>query len=153
VPVLAAALACLPALVRLDRTVSAPEHLGLVAALPIFQPLAPAVLEHLARRLIPVAVPAEQTVITAGEPGDRFYLIERGRLDARRGEEVLSTMTAGDCFGEIALLRDVPRTATVVTTEDTVLQALEREDFLSAVGADPDATGRADSLVNRRLAR
>jgi MFS family permease len=153
VPVLVATLACFPALARIDRTVSAPEQLALVTGLPIFQPLAPGVLEQLARRLTPVEVPAGRTVITAGEPGDRFYLIERGRLDARRGDEVLSTMTAGDCFGEIALLRDVPRTATVVATEDTVLQALEREDFLAAVGADPDATGRANTLVNRRLAR
>ena len=128
--------------------------LEFVAALPIFQPLPPAVLENLARRLTPLTVSAgRQTVITAGEPGDRFYLVERGGLDARRGSEVLSTMAAGDCFGEIALLRDVPRTASVVATEDTLLQALDRDDFLGAVGADPDARGRADTLVNRRMAR
>ncbi len=153
VPVLVAVGVCFPALARLDRTVAPPERLDLVAALPIFQPLAPGVLENLARRLTPVTVAAGQTVITAGEPGDRFYLIERGRLDARRGTEVLSTMAAGDCFGEIALLRDVPRTATVVATDDAVLHALERDDFLAAVGANPDAAGRADTLVNRRLAR
>ena len=153
VPIVLAVVLCFPALARLDRTVAPPKQLSLVAALPIFQPLAPAVLENLARRLAPVAVPAGETVITAGDPGDRFYLIERGQLDARRGSEVLSTMAAGDCFGEIALLRDVPRTATVVATDDSVLHALEREDFLAAVGADPDAQGRADTLVNRRLAR
>ena len=138
-PVVVAVGICFPALARLDRTVAPPEKLGLVAALPIFLPLAPGVLENLARRLTPVTVAAGQTVITAGEPGDRFYLIERGRLDARRGAEVLSTMAAGDCFGEIALLRDVPRTATVVATDDAVLHALDREDFLAAVGADADA--------------
>ena len=152
-PVAGAAAALFPALVRLDRRVAAPRQLELVAALPIFQPLPPAVLENLARRLTPLTVSAGQTVITAGEPGDRFYLVERGRLDARRGSEVLSTMAAGDCFGEIALLRDVPRTASVVATDDTLLQALDRDDFLGAVGADPDAKGRADTLVNRRMAR
>ena len=92
-------------------------------------------------------------MITEGEVGDRFYLIESGRLDAVRGEALLTEMAAGDCFGEIALLRDVPRTATVIAREDSVLQALERADFLAAMGAEPEAFNRADLLVSRRIAR
>jgi len=66
---------------------------------------------------------------------------------------LLTQMVAGDCFGEIALLRDVPRTATVFAREDSVLQALERSDFLAAVGVNPDAYSQADRLVSRRITR
>ena len=130
-----------------------PPHLDLVQALALFQPLPPALQEDLARKLISVRVPADATVITEGDVGDRFYLIESGRLDAVRGEVLLTEMGPGDCFGEIALLRDVPRTATVIAREDSVLQALERGDFLAALGGEPEAYSRADLLVSRRIIR
>jgi MFS family permease len=149
-PLLVGGLASLRALARIDTTVDPPAYLALVQALPLFQPLAPAAQEGLARRLVTVPVTAGQTVITEGEPGDRFYLVESGLLDATRGTEQLSRMGPGDCFGEIALLRDVPRTATVTAVEDAVLHALERDDFLTAVGADAEATYRAEALVSRR---
>jgi CRP-like cAMP-binding protein len=57
----------------------------------------------------------------------------------------------GDAFGEIALLRDVPRTATVAALEDTRLLALEREHFLAAVTGHPDSTAAADEVVGARL--
>lgn len=109
--------------------------------------------EDLARRLTRIVVPAGAHVITAGETGDRFYLVESGRLDAVRGSELLSEMRAGDCFGEIALLRDVPRTATVVAERDSVVFALDRDDFLAAVGAESEAAQRAEILVSRRIVR
>ncbi len=98
-------------------------------------------------------VPAGTRLIREGELGDRFYLIERGRLHAVRDDLLLSEMAPGDCFGEIALLRDVPRTATVIARDDCVVHALEREDFLAAMGAEPEAFNRADLLVRRRIVR
>ena len=74
-------------------------------------------------------------------------------VEAVRDGERLSVMETGDCFGEIALLRDVPRTASVVATADAVLEVLDRDDFLAAVGADPATAARADLLVRTRLAR
>ena len=153
IPVLILVLVCVPALRRIDRTVDAPEHLDLIQALSLFQPLSPTVQEWLARSLTPVPVASGEVVIREGEPGRRFYLIEIGRLDAVRGDTLLTEMVAGDCFGEIALLRDVPRTATVIAREDSVLQALERSDFLAAVGANPEAFSQADRLVSRRITR
>jgi hypothetical protein len=153
VPVAAAALACWPALRRLDRELEPPAHLGLVQAQPLFATLPPSAQELLATRLRRVEVAAGTRVIEAGDTGDQFYLIESGRLDAVRGSEQLSQMLAGDCFGEIALLRDVPRTATVVAVQDAVVHTLEREDFLQAVGADPETAARADLLVRTRMAR
>ena len=153
VPVTLAVVVTLPRLRRLDRTIAPPPHLDLVQALALFQPLPPALQEDLARKLIPVKVTAGHQAIVEGEVGDRFYLIESGRLDAVRGEALLTEMGPGDCFGEIALLRDVPRTATVIAREDSMLQALERGDFLAALGGEPEAYSRADLLVSRRIIR
>ncbi|MET1005613.1 MAG: MFS transporter [Propionibacteriaceae bacterium] len=157
-PMVALTLLSFAALRRLDRTVIAPPHLDLIRALPLFQPLPPAVQEVLVRGLSPESVPAGTVVIRQGEPGDLFYLIESGSLEATQHTEdgavrTLSQMGAGDCFGEIALLRDVPRTATVTATTDAVLQTLSREDFLAAVGAEPEVGTRAESLVSLRLSR
>jgi MFS family permease len=152
-PVAAVTLACWPALRRLDRELRPPAHLDLVAAQPLFAGLPPAAQESLAERLVRRDVPAGTHVIEAGEAGDLFYLVESGRLTALRGGDALSAMGPGDCFGEIALLRDVPRTATVVADEPSTVLTLEREDFLSAVGADPETAARADLLVRTRLAR
>ncbi len=158
VPIAAVVLLSFAALRRVDRTVSAPGHLDLIQALPLFQTLGPSVQEGLARSLQRVRVAAGEVVIRQGEPGETFYLIETGSLDASqrdpvRGNRRLSQMGAGDCFGEIALLRNVPRTATVTAAEDSVLHTLARDDFLAAVGADPEAGSRADSLATLRLAR
>lgn len=153
VPSVVVVLLALPALRRLDRTVGPPPHLALVSGLPLFAPLAPAVQEDLARRLARLPVAAGDVVVEQGDVGELFYLVESGRLDARQGARPLSTMGPGECFGEIALLRDVPRTATVVATEACVLQTLTREDFLSAVGGDVEAGRRADSLITLRLSR
>lgn len=153
VPVAAVTLACWPALRRLDRQLRPPADLDLVAAQPLFAGLPPAAQESLAERLVRREVPAGAHVIEEGDPGDLFYLVESGHLTALRGGAVLSAMGPGDCFGEIALLRDVPRTATVVSDEPSTVLTLERDDFLSAVGADPETAQRADLLVRTRLAR
>ena len=79
-------------------------------------------------------------------------MIESGALDASHDGRVLSHMATGDHFGEIALLRDVPRTATVVATEDSVLQTIQREDFLAALTGDEELRGRTESIAARRLA-
>lgn len=152
-PVAAVALLGWPALRRLDRGLRPPPLLGVVAAQALFAGLPPSAQELVATRLRRLAVPAGTRVIEAGERGDTFYLVASGRLDAVRGGTVLSEMRAGDCFGEIALLRDVPRTATVVAVDDAVVHTLGRADFLEAVGADPATAARADLLVSTRIDR
>ena len=89
-------------------------------------------------------------IIRTGEEGTRFYLIEEGELEADAGHGPV-VLEAGDGFGEIALLRDVPRTATVTARTPVRLLALERSDFLGAVTQDPLSTGAADALIAGRL--
>jgi CRP-like cAMP-binding protein len=97
-------------------------------------------------------VPAGARVITLGEPGDRFYVIETGRVEVTVAGRVVRIEGPGESFGEIALLRDIPRTATVTALDDTVLLALERDAFLEAVTGQPASHAAAASMVEERLA-
>jgi CRP-like cAMP-binding protein len=118
----------------------------------MFGPLSPTTLDALARALIRVDVPAGEVVLRQGEQSDRFYIIESGRVEVTTGVgQMLREEGPGDYFGEIGLLRDVPRTATITAMEDTVLLALPREAFLDAVTGQGDARRLAEDIVVRRL--
>ena len=136
---------------RMNSTLREPDGLRLLRALPLFAPLEPKSLELVAQQLQRVEVAAGETVITEGEPGDQFYVVESGALTASFHGEVLSQQGPGDPFGEIALLRDVPRTATVVADEPTVLYSLDRDTFLAAVTGNSEVSGQADDLIARRI--
>lgn len=134
-------------LAAVDREAKAPERqLELLRGIPIFAPLPPATLERLAHALRPLEVEAGADVVRAGEPGDRFYVVDDGEAEVLGG-----TLGPGDCFGEIALLRDVPRTATVTARTALSLYALERDDFLAAVTGSAPSRAAADELVEQRL--
>ncbi|MFN8159092.1 MAG: MFS transporter, partial [Candidatus Nanopelagicales bacterium] len=136
---------------RLDGVLGASEELELLSQIPLFAPLEPKSLEDVARQLKRREVRAGEAVITEGEVGDRFYIVEFGRTTATHNGQVLSTQKPGDPFGEIALLRDVPRTATVTADEDSVLLYLERDEFLAAVTGNSEVAGRVDDLIARRI--
>ena len=95
---------------------------------------------------------AGETVIKEGSGGASFYVIENGEADVTIKGDHRATLTAGDYFGEIALLRDVPRTATVTATTATRLFTLERADFLAAVTGHVLAEAAAEDVVGARLA-
>jgi MFS family permease len=136
---------------RLDATLTEPFALALLRQVPLFAPLDPKSLELVARQMTRIEVAAGEVVIREGDEGDRFYVVESGRVTASyRGKE-LSTAGPGEPFGEIALLREVRRTATVVAAEPTALLVLERADFLSAVTGNSEVSNRADDLIARRI--
>ncbi len=135
----------------LDRSLREPTGTDLLRGVPLFAPLSRPSLERLARQLVRVEAPAGDVVIREGDAGDRFYIVESGRVEATYNGSSLSHSGPGEPFGEIALLRDVPRTATVTAVEDTVLQALERADFLAVVTGNDEARNRADDLAARRI--
>jgi CRP-like cAMP-binding protein len=115
-------------------------------------PLSLAAKEHMATRLVPVFVTAGEVVVRAGEPGDRFYIVANGELEIV-AEGLHATARAGDHFGEIALLREVARTATVRALVASKLYALEREDFLNAVIGHSGVRAAGEAVAAERLAR
>ena len=118
----------------------------------MFASLAPAVLDSLARRLTPVRVTAGDVFVREGGASDRFYVIVSGLVEVTQGTRILRHEGSGEFFGEIGLLRDVPRTATISAVEDTELLALDRDDFLDAVTGQIEARSAAEDIVTRRLA-
>jgi MFS family permease len=129
------------------------DEIGLLRGVPMLQPLPLPAIEQLARGLEPVHVSARQAVIRQGEPGDRFYVIEKGRADVIGGDRLVTTLGPGEGFGEIALLRRVPRTATVRAATDLDLYALRCDRFLPVVSGYPPSAREAGSSVESMLDR
>jgi hypothetical protein len=128
-----------------------PAHLALLRNVPLFSPLPPAQVERLARSATPVRLAAGEVLFSAGDAGDRFYVVESGELGVvlASGEKVEGP---GAYVGEIALLRDVPRTATVRARTDATLLAIERDEFLSVVTGYERASEVAHGIASERLA-
>lgn len=117
----------------------------------IFAPLTPPVLERLASHAHPVEVVAGETVIREGEVGDCFYVVDEGLVEATVGGRRMRTLGPGGGFGEIALLRDTPRTATVTALEPTQLLAIDRATFLEALAGRRPSRAVAEQIVEERL--
>jgi len=141
-----------PRLRRIDETAGRPTGaLDLLQAIPIFELLPEPVLERLAANAVELTVPADSTVVEQGAAGDHFYVIAGGRASVEVDGAVVREIGAGDFFGEIALLRDVPRTATVRALDELRLFALEREAFLAAVTGHTPSRATAERVVVGRL--
>jgi MFS family permease len=139
-------------LTAVDRAHPAPEReLDLLRTVPFLEPLPPGTLEQLASSASPVTIPAGDVVVRAGDRGDRFYLVVDGTVEVRTDDGGHSAIGPGGYFGEIALLRDVPRTATVRATSDLQLLALDRDEFIAAVTGHAPTAEAADAVVAARL--
>lgn len=145
-------LAARRALRSLDAHAGPPaEALALLRAIPMFSPLPAPVIEPLASSLVAMEHGPGVTIIREGDVGDRFYIIADGEVTVSVNGSQTGVLTAGDSFGEIALLRNVPRTASVVSRTPVRLYALGRERFLAAVTGHPATAQAADDVVRRRL--
>jgi MFS family permease len=138
-------------LLAVDTAPVHPRELELLGTIPIFAPLPAPTLERLASRLLPVRAAAGERIISEGEHGDRFYVVVDGEIEISLDSGPPRVEGPGSYFGEIALLRDVPRTATVSARTDVELYALEREDFLGAVTGHSASAEAADVVVGSRL--
>lgn len=137
----------------LERTARAPdpEALALLRRLPIFAPLSAAAMERIMASLARLEVPSGHVLIREGDEGDRFYVIVEGTVEVTRTGAYVADRVAGDFVGEIALLRNVPRTATVTAVTPLKLLALDRGPFLEAVTGHPQSRERAEAVAAERL--
>ncbi len=127
-------------------------------AIPLLRELPDDALEELARQFHPESFQAEREIVHEGDPGDRFYLIARGEVavSATRsdgGMRRVAHLRDGDHFGEVALLQNRPRSATVVTTCPTVVLSLKRRHFLTLVDRVPGLRESLTLEAERRLAQ
>lgn len=138
---------------KLDREAMAPdpEALAMLRRLPIFAPLSAPAIERIMADLIRLEVPAGHVLIREGDEGDRFYVIVEGRADVTRAGIQVAERRAGEYVGEIALLRDLPRTATVTAVTPLKLLALERGRFLEAVTGHPRSHAYVESVAKARM--
>jgi CRP-like cAMP-binding protein len=118
----------------------------------MFAPLAAPVLERLAEDSVASEVASGQPIVSEGEVGDRFYVIAAGSTDVTVAGRRTRQLHAGDSFGEIALIHDVARTATVTARGRVELLSIERQAFLDALTGQPRSRAVAADISTRRLA-
>lgn len=152
-PVALLALAAWGSLRKVDAAAAPSPALELLRAVPLFAPLPLPALERLAAGATPVRVRAGSELVRQGEPGDRFYVVESGELEVSVDGRDVATLGRGEYFGEVALLRDVPRTATVTARSDAGLYALDGEEFVGVVTGDAASLEAANAVIGSRLAR
>ncbi len=138
----------------LDRSVGALNaDAALLGRVPMFATLPLPAVEQLSRGLVPVTVPAGSTVFRQGDVGDRYYLIESGEAEVVGDGRLIATLGPGEGFGEIALLRDTRRTATVLARSELRMQSLDSTRFLPVVLGYTPSAREASSVVDDMLHR
>ena len=138
---------------RLDEGgVAAARRVELLRAQPLFAPLSLVTIEHLAGSMQPVSFEAGDWLMREGDYGDRYLLIDTGEADVARFGEIIGRLGPGDGAGEIALINDMPRTATLRALTAIQAFALGRGDFLEAVAGHRVSNQSAHALVDQRLA-
>lgn len=136
-----------------DHSEPLPEVLALLTHIPLLAPLPPTTLEKLAARSDTAEKATGETIVTEGDPGELFYVIADGAVDVSRGGRSVGTLGPGEQFGEIALLRNTGRTATIVATCPTRLITIDGADFVDALSSSEAAYSIgwtvADDLLGR----
>lgn len=146
-------LACSVRIPHLDKRLAEPRGLDLLARSPLFEPLSPVVREQIAHKLEPVTAGAGEVILAKGGVSDLLYLIESGEVEVTDDGLVLATLGPNDVIGEIGLIRDVPRTATVTALSEVSLLALSRDDFLGLVAGNDAVRSVTADLATMRLSR
>src|SRR5262249_30622209 len=141
------------ALFSLDTEAPVPVvQIALLRSIPLFAELPAPAVEGLAAALTPAEVPAGTVLIRQGENGDAYYAIAAGQLDVFQDGHFVRQCGRGEGVGEIALLRAVPRTATVTAHTDATVYQLAREPFLTAVLGHAATQRQALGIAEARLA-
>ena len=148
-----AAAATLPGLRRAEAGIDPREaQARLLRADPLLSLLSLSIVEELAAVLEPVTFDDGALLIREGEAGDHYLIVATGAVEVSQGGRVLRRLGPGNGVGEIALLRDMPRTATVRAVGPVTAYALERGAFLAAVTGHTAVRSAADTIVDHHLA-
>ena len=123
----------------------------LLRGLDLFAPLPMANVETLAVRCRHEAAESGAEIIHQGDHGDTFFVIEDGDIEVLKQGVVQRIEGTGEYFGEIALMHDTPRTATVFAKTAVQLLAIDRADFLAAVGSHPRSQHYAERIASERF--
>jgi MFS family permease len=138
---------------RADDVALVPEHqLRLLRGISMFACLSVSTIEQLAGSLVPLHFAPGDILMRAGDPGDRFILIDTGSVEVEQAGATIRTIGPGGHVGEVALLRRIPRTATVRAASETSAFGLDSPSFIAAVTGDREAVVSAERVVDARLA-
>ena len=129
------------------------EHLRRI---PLLSKVSEADIEQLASHLIERRYPKHTTIVEEGLPGDYMYVIREGRVKVTKAsedgrEKIMNFLEAGDFFGDMSLLDQAPRTASVKTLEESWLLALSRRDFIQLLRGSPDFSIAVIQELTQRL--
>lgn len=127
------------------------REIELLNNVPMLRPLPIPAIDSLALHVDHAEFASGQEVFHQNDSGDRYYVIEDGQVDVISGGRLIGTLGPGEGFGEIALLRDLPRTATVRARTPLKLCALDREHFVAAVSGYQSSAQQAEDVVAARL--
>jgi hypothetical protein len=137
---------------RIDSGATVPQvEIQLLRSIPIFAALPAPALEGIARELTPVTVPTGTVVIREGESGDRYYAVAEGELAISRSGRFVQRAIRGDGFGEIALIRDVPRQASVTAVTEVLLYSLDKTIFVQTVTGHASAASAVGTVISGHL--
>jgi Cyclic nucleotide-binding domain/Major Facilitator Superfamily len=139
-------------LLAVDAAVTVPVvTIALLRSMRVLRALPVPALEGVAQEALEVTVAAGDTILRQGDAGDQYYAIADGTVEVSRDGQLLAQLARGEGFGEIALLRDGVRTATVVATTDARLIVVRREPFLVAVTGHGETQAQFEDVAEGRL--
>jgi CRP-like cAMP-binding protein len=128
------------------------EKVRLISRIPLFDACSQAELARIASITQQIDVPGGEVLIREGEPGELFFVLVQGSAEVRKGTRRVATLGAGDFAGEIALLTDAPRTATVRTTAPTTALRATRKGFAALLETSPAIQRKVSKALADRLA-
>ena len=127
------------------------REIAMLRRLTLFTPAPAPAVEAAAAALVHVEMPTGSIVIQEGDVGDRFWILDAGEVAVVQGGHEIARLGPGASFGELALIRDIPRTASVIAHSQVELYALDRAAFLLALTQSPRAASEASRIAAGHL--
>jgi CRP-like cAMP-binding protein len=128
------------------------QKVKLISRVPLFEGCSQSELARIAAITVQVEVPEGEVMIREGEPGEDFFVLVEGTAEVRRGKRRVATLGAGDFVGEIALLTDAPRTATIRATSPVSTLRATRRGFSALLETSPGIQRKIRKALADRLA-